>query len=67
MNKYPHAVTQKCGSCGRTFTCKGEGWNLSNGKCPYANTDCWCEKCHHGKSRVKCCEEISLKEVVLFT
>jgi hypothetical protein len=61
---YPDAITQKCPKCGRTFTCKGTGWKrewvrfgVTKGKCPYANRGCYCEKCHHGKTRSEGCEE----------
>jgi|GEM_PF-6827116 hypothetical protein len=70
MKDYPHAVTQKCGNCGKTFTCKGEGWNLiekNKGlfQCPYAHTGCNCGECN--MSRGSGCEIIDLKEVVCFT
>jgi uncharacterized Fe-S center protein len=72
LKQYPHAITKKCGSCGRIFTCKGEGWTESGefkvtGKCPFEHSSCACEKCHHGESRAEGCEEIDLKEVVQFT
>jgi hypothetical protein len=61
---YLNAITQKCPKCGRIFTCKGIGWKTEwakfgviKGKCPYANRGCYCEKCHHGKTRSEGCKE----------
>jgi len=74
MRKYPHAITQKCGKCGRTFTCEGTGWNLVKKynsnilECSYANTGCNCGQCN--LERGKGCEEIDAlneQEIVVFT
>jgi hypothetical protein len=67
LKEYPHALTKKCGKCGREFTCKGTGWTRlkSTKKCPYEYSVCWCGECNHERPRG--CEEIPLKEIVSFT
>lgn len=72
IRKYPYGITQKCGNCGKTFTCAGTGWKLITKNnvllCPYANTGCNCGECN--PKREKGCEmidPINEPEVVCFT
>jgi hypothetical protein len=66
MKDYPYSITKKCPKCGRVFTCKGTGWKTSltfgtTGRCPFENGNCYCEQCHHGKTRNEGCEEIKME------